>query len=68
MAGTSEEATYQQRVIDEEEALHQKFDKLEAFLVNDATKLPEEDRKLLLEQRGHMNGYLSVLQRRIERF
>lgn len=60
---------YQQRVVQEEKALRERFDKLEDFIGGGLfSTLPKEDQVLLQEQRGYMSGYLSVLQRRIDRF
>ena len=60
---------YQQRVVDEESQLREKFEKLEVFLGDKFSKsLPKIDLELLHEQRGYMSGYLSVLKRRIDRF
>ena len=61
---------YQQRVMEEQSALHVKITKLSDFLVNKETfrVLDPEDQVLLHEQLGHMQAYDEVLRKRIARF
>jgi hypothetical protein len=60
---------HQQRVIAERGELAERLDKLNAFIGGELwLKLPEDERDLLVEQRGYMTAYLGVLQRRSARF
>lgn len=60
---------WQNRVLEERNALDEKITKLEAFLNSDLGHgIPEEDRNLLLHQSDAMATYLSVLVERIKRF
>ncbi len=60
---------WQQRVVDEYNALDEKCEKLEAFLVTKAFfELELVDRTLLIQQHNAMSLYAYVLNSRIERF
>lgn len=57
------------RVIEEQDALAYKVKALTLFLSSQRYEgLPDEDRRLLREQLGHMVDYLNVLAKRIVRF
>lgn len=60
---------YQQRVIDEQEALVEKIVKLTQFTLTDKyRKLTVEERNLLIEQHGAMSAYNHILADRIAKF
>ena len=60
---------HQERVVEEEKALREKFDKLNAFLIGDTFKtVSDQDGDLLRRQHRHMGAYLDVLVERIARF
>ena len=60
---------HQERVIEEEKDLREKFNKLGAFLYGDKyDSLPDHDKDLLRWQYRHMGAYLDVLVARIKRF
>lgn len=60
---------FQQRVIDEKEALGEKLQKLMNFIDGSIFRtLDPEDRKLLQDQRDRMGEYSDILERRIARF
>ena len=60
---------YQERVIEEEKQLAEKIFKLESFLkVKLFAELDSLERRRLRRQLTHMEGYLRVLQERIEAF
>ena len=60
---------HQERVVEEEKALREKFDKLNAFLIGDTFKtVSDQDGDLLRRQHRHMGAYLDVLVERIKRF
>jgi hypothetical protein len=60
---------HEQRVVDEEDALSVKLNKLTEFIQGEAfSNLPFEDRALLQEQLHWMREYVDVLRRRIARF
>lgn len=60
---------HQQRVADERNELDIKCTALTAFIAGQIFKnLPSDERALLSEQLGWMNGYLSVLNQRIDSF
>lgn len=60
---------YQQRVVEEADALTQKFDALEAFLTTKQySELSEIEKNHLFMQKTFMYGYLSVLEQRIDNF
>lgn len=59
---------YRARAMQEHSELNQKIEKLKGFIVGEAyDELPEVDRKDLKAQLGHMEGYFSVLNRRVSR-
>ena len=61
---------YQQRVIDEKEALDEKIEKLSTFIGSKLFETLNNDGQdiLLQEQLSHMIAYSSVLEKRIELF
>ena len=60
---------YQQRVVEEKNALKEKLDKLTVFLGSESFKnLHETDQTLLIMQKRYMTAYLDILNVRIERF
>lgn len=60
---------FQLRVIQERDELKTKWDALNKFFEGKVYKtLPEIERDDLLDQADYMEAYLSVLNRRIERF
>lgn len=61
---------YQERAVAEEKELRERFDKLVAFIGNQAVfyALPEEDQNLLWRQHYYMAGYLDAIVERIARF
>lgn len=60
---------FQQRVIDEKDALEEKLIKLTKFINGQVfNTLDITERNLLTEQRTYMSRYLNVLNRRITRF
>lgn len=61
---------YKQRVIQERDELNEKHDKLLAFIEGSSTfkVLPEEEQELLQDQEAYMEAYVTVLNKRIERF
>lgn len=57
---------YQQRVVDEREALEEKLEKLTAFLNSPTVAdLPRDEHERLSEQARHMRDYSRVLAQRI---
>lgn len=64
-------APHEQRVLEEQQQLQEKIDKLRAFINSYKGKfseLPSEDKKNLVDQEYHMSEYHRVLLRRIQRF
>ena len=60
---------YKTRVLDERSALHDKIDKLAAFLKTPTySGLDDEDRALLSQQLRAMRNYIDILDERISRF
>ena len=61
---------HQQRVVDEKAELEDKVTKLGAFILDNPIygNLEEEDKDLMNEQLKCMEGYLSVLEKRIAKF
>ncbi len=60
---------YQQRVIEEKQALHDKREKLhEFFHTTTCDKLPEAERDLLIRQASAMAEYEDILASRIDLF
>lgn len=62
--------TWKQRVIEERDELNEKHDKLVAFIEGSSSfkMLPEEEQELLQDQEAYMEAYITVLNKRIERF
>ena len=59
---------FRRRLFEEHDQLHQRMEKLKAFIVSDKyDALPEIDRADLKEQLGHMERYFGVLSRRTSR-
>ena len=59
---------FRARVFEEHSQLHQRIDKLKAFIVSDKYgELPDIDRTDLKEQLRHMEGYFDVLHKRVSR-
>lgn len=64
-----EYAPHQQRVVGERDELADKLKKLETFFTNPIFDgLPKAEKDRLKRQAGHMDGYLAVLNERIEAF
>ena len=62
-------APHQERVVEEHEALDEKTQKLEEFIVGEVfATLPVEEAQLLLQQVVLMRTYRTVLANRIELF
>lgn len=60
---------HQVRVVEEKRELDEKIGKLTLFFDTDTfSKLPQQDKHLLLQQRNYMEMYSNVLKIRIERF
>jgi hypothetical protein len=60
---------YQKRVVIEKHGLDDKIERLAAFMGSEAfMKLNDIDKMLLERQLYFMNGYMDILNRRIERF
>lgn len=56
------------RLINERKELKERIGKLSAFMLTTVfAKLPEIDRKLLLEQAVYMSGYADILDQRVDR-
>lgn len=69
MSEVKERPAHQQRVLAERLDLAYKVDRLTAFFPSQVfVDLPDEDRRLLELQYGHMHDYLRVLDQRIARF
>ena len=61
---------HQQRVLDEKIELEDRFKKLDQFILDNPIfqSLSEEDQVLMKDQKRYMEGYLSVLEKRISNF
>lgn len=60
---------WQVRVVNEQEELEHKINKLKDYLETDSfNALPEEDKNLLRQQRAAMQTYSCILGWRIQRF
>lgn len=59
---------WQERVVEERDALKIKFDRLVQFIEEGMKGAEGYDRNLLDQQRAHMRAYLNILDARIERF
>lgn len=61
-------SNFRARLFQERTELHQRIQKLEAFIVHEAfDQLPDIDRDDLREQLKHMRGYFAVVDRRAAR-
>ena len=58
---------YKQRVIDERDQLSYRLGNLRDFILHNESfaKLPDEDRRLLMEQEKHMTDYFNTIQKRL---
>lgn len=61
---------YQQRVMDEQQELAERLDKLGVFIDTNSAfeRLDVEDQSLLRQQRTAMSSYNEILTKRIQRF
>ena len=59
---------FRARMFAERNELHERIEKLKAFVIGDKyDELPEIDRTDLKEQLNHMEAYSTVLERRVSR-
>lgn len=69
MTQKTQQAPYQQRVVEEREQLNEKISSLMAFIKTESFKaLSNYDRTLLNLQAEIMGDYLAILTKRISRF